>query len=153
MALTKKLQVNYLKLDGYVNESYVVNVVPCDILGNHQGSSIDLVIDTGAHITCIPQAALFNDALFVSGVKILTSGYMGGVTRSRTKMITLEIPTDTGSILVTPKKGVLVTDRPVGLLGWDILAQCDFMKAGDDFIVEYYPKGGDIDGKNPDDKA
>ena len=129
------LLVSCVKVDG-IRSRFVSSVTAVDGAGEPCSLPIPLLIDTGADITCFPRSSLFSDVGCV-GRSILTRGHTGNVERSATRIITLALPTLGGTIFVTPPCGILVTGSPTGLLGMDILGNCDMLKVGDEMVIEY----------------
>ncbi len=122
------LKVDYIKVEGTAKYAYYVECC-VSILCKKQPSPIlfPARIDTGADITCIPQAFIPEEYLPLKRENTaLIRGCTGVVTRENTYACTLHLA-GSGRNVFRPSYGVLITNSNVGLIGMDILKHCNML--------------------------
>jgi hypothetical protein len=85
-------------------------------------------IDTGADITCIPKDAARKLRPLLMGRPLLIRGHDGGVQRTRTYLMVVMVygwPEIAVVRSYRPRRGVILTDSDIGLVGMDIVSQWD----------------------------
>ena len=117
---TNVLEINYQHLDGTACYAPYVSVVARGLYGEAEGKSFDMRIDTGADITCIPRDTVkILDLKFALPMRV--RGHCGKIERVRPRMVAIHINNGDDTWIFTPKRGVLLTKSPIGLLGMDVL--------------------------------
>lgn len=96
-----------------------------------EGKEFVARIDTGADITCIPASFIPDKSPFLNSTTI--SGNSGLSESVWTRKVTIKID---GIGEFTPERGVLKREGNVGLIGMDILNQCELHMVGGVFILE-----------------
>jgi len=81
-------------------------------------------IDTGADITCIPER-LVDKLTLISGRSLLIRNHSGSIVSARSYILTVTCygwPDASDFWTFSPKRGVLLSDSDVGLIGMDIIS-------------------------------
>lgn len=90
-------------------------------------------IDTGADITCIPESAVTSLMPILNGKSVTIRGHDGRIKRCSTYLVCLGLighPDEDQVYWIRPKRGVLLTDSDIALIGADITNKFDIVMKG-----------------------
>jgi len=96
------------------------------IFGLRHGESVPFLsrLDLGADITCVPKSHAKKLMPLTPGRSVLIRAHDGDVKRSRTYILTVSIcgcPDEEQVLSYLPKRGVLLTESDIGLIGMDLI--------------------------------
>ncbi|HUV84309.1 MAG TPA: hypothetical protein VMV86_01290, partial [Methanosarcinales archaeon] len=90
------------------------------------GDVLPARIDTGADITCIPEAAVKHLMPLLKGKPVIIRGHDGCIKKCATYFLSISLlgyPDNEQIETVTPERGVLLTDSNIVLVGADITSR------------------------------